>query len=63
MKVENGNKMERKMGLQKIVDILNHYLLFGKITDLLEKENSVLLFHLEFSKTFYINSTQENKAD
>lgn len=51
------------MGLQKIVDILNHYLLFGKITNLLEKENSVLLFHLEFSKTFYINSTQENKAD
>lgn len=55
--------MECKMDLQKIVGVLNHYLLFGKITDLLEKENSVLPIHLEFSKTFYINSTQENKAE
>lgn len=51
------------MGLQKIVGVLNHYLLFGKITDSLEKENSVLLIHVEFSKTFYINSIQENRAE
>lgn len=45
--------MECKMGLQKTVDILNHNQLFGKITDLLEKENSVLFIDLNFSKTFF----------
>lgn len=54
--------MDCKMVLHKIVGILKCDLFSGKITDLLEKEISVLLILSEFCKTFYISSTSENKA-